>query len=336
MRSTASLLLTVPAFLLLAACSGGKSAAPATGDVTAAEAAAADAKPAATEADAAAAPAMPVTLDAEQAGKLGIEIRPAAAAAYRGEHEGFGQVWSHEAIAQVVADVATATAAVKQSAAALARIQKLADSPGAFPADAVETSQRQASSDEAALQLAERKLTALLGDRMPFKVPGAELSSLASGQAKLVRVTFPLGAGPRQTPHTLRLLGLNNAPGEKGWPVRAVWDAPADSNVPGYSFWAIASGAGLLEGDRLLARAPDGAAQAGALVPDAAVVVSDDQYWCFVEMPQGTYHRVAIDTRRPVDAGYVVSHGIAAGDHLVVHGAGLLLARMMGGGAGSE
>ncbi|MGB8692464.1 MAG: hypothetical protein WCD08_03020 [Steroidobacteraceae bacterium] len=330
MRSTALLLMALPAFLLLAACGAGKGAAPA------AAAAAAGGKPAATEVEAQAAPGMPVTLDAEQARKLGVKLQPAAAATYREEREGFGQVWSHEAIAQVVADVASAAAAANQSAAALARIHKLADSPGAFPADAVETAQRQASLDETALQLAERKRSALLGDRLPFKVPGAELSGLASGQAKLVRVTFPLGAGPHQTPRELRLLGLNNAAGAKGWKARAVWDAPADANVPGYSFWAIASGEGLLEGDRLLARAPDGDAQPGALVPDAAVVVSDDKYWCLVAQPPGTYRRVEIDTRRPVDAGYIVNHGVAAGDRLVVHGAGLLLARMMGSGADSE
>jgi hypothetical protein len=321
MRSIKSLLLVLPAFLLLAACGAGKGAAPAS---------------AATGVEPAAAPGNPVVLDADQARKLGLELQPAAAATYREEREGFGQVWSHEAIAQVVADVATAAAAAKQSAAALARIQKLADSPGAFPADTVETAQRQASADESALQLAERKLSALLGDHLPFKVPGAELSGLASGEAKLVRVTFPLGAGPRQAPRELRLLGLNNDAGAKGWKARAVWNAPADASVPGYSFWAIASGEGLLEGDRLLARAPDGAAQPGVLVPDDAVVVSDDKYWCLVEQPQGTYRRVEIDTHRPVDAGYVVNHGVAAGDHLVVHGAGLLLARMMGSGADSE
>jgi hypothetical protein len=319
MRPTTSLLRILPAFLLLAACGAGKGTAP----------------PAA-EAEVESKAGGAVKLDTEQSRKLGLEVQPAVAAAYREEHDGYGQVWSHEAIAQLVADVASAGAAAKQSGAALARIQKLADSPGAFPVDAVETAQRQASSDEVALQLAERKLSALLGDHLPFKVPSADLSALASGQAKLVRVTFPLGAGPRQTPHELRLFGLGNAAGAKGWKARAIWDAPADATVPGYSFWAIASGEGLLEGDRLQARSPDGTVQPGTLVPDAAVVVSDDKYWCMVEQPQGTYRRVEIDTRRPVDGGYVVNHGVATGDPLVVHGAGLLLARMMAGGAGSE
>jgi hypothetical protein len=328
MRRPAPLLI-LPAFLLLAACGAGKVAAP-----TATDATAADAKPTAAEAEDT--PGSPVTLDAEQAGKLGLAVQPAAAAAFREEHAGFGQVWSHEAIAQLVADIATASAAEKQSKAALARLQQLAGSPGAFPADAGESAQRQASSDEAALQLARRKLSALLGDHPPFDAAGPELGDIASGRAKLVRVSFPLGAGPRQTPRELRLIGMGAEPGAKGWSAHAIWNAPADNAVPGYSYWAIASGAGLLEGDRLLVRAPEGAALPGALVPDAAVVVTDDRYWCFIEQPAGTYRRIEIDTRRPVASGYVVDHGVAPGDALVVHGAGLLLARMMGGGAGSE
>jgi hypothetical protein len=333
MRSIASLLLVLPTFLVLAACGAGKGSAPTAPDTAAAAAAS---EPVATETGSDAAAGLPVVLDTDQVRKLGLEMQPAAAANYRGESEGYGQVWSHETIAQVVADIATAAAAGKQSATALARIRNLLDSPGAFSADAVEIAQRQATADEVALQLAGRKLSALMGDHLPFKVPGPELSGLASGQAKLVRVTFPLGAGPRQTPRELRLLGLDEVGGAKGWAARVVWDAPADANVPGHSFWAMASGAGLLEGDRLLVRAPNGAAQPGALVPDAAVVVSDDKYWCLVEQPRGSFRRVEIDTRRPVDSGYVVTHGVVAGDQLVVHGAGLLLARMMGSGADSE
>jgi hypothetical protein len=331
MRPTKRLLHILPALLLVTACGADKGIA-----LSAGETLAADAKPIAAEAEVESTPGAPVKLDSEQASKLGLEVRPATAAAYREEHEGFGVVWSHEAIAQVVADVATAYAAVKQSGAALARMEKLGDSPGAFPVEAIETARRQASSDEAAWQLSDRKLSALLGDHPPFKVPGADLSALASGKAKLVRVTFPLGSGPRQTPRELRLFELNSEAAAKGWKARAIWNAPADTNVPGYSFWAIASGEGLMEGERLQARAPQGAAQPGVLVPVAAVVVSDDKYWCLVEQPQGTYRRVEIDTRHPVEGGYVVSQGIATGNPLVVHGAGLLLARMMARGGGAE
>jgi hypothetical protein len=331
MRPTAHGFLLLPALLLLAACGSGKSPTPAAADAPGVAA-----KPGAAAAEAEATPGGPVTLEAEQVAKLGIKVHAAAAATYHEEHEGFGQVWSHEAIAQLVADVATANAAAMQSSAALARARKLGDSPGAFPADTVDSAQRQAATDEVALQLAERKLTALLGDHLPYKIPGAELSALATGQLKLVRVTFPLGAGPRHTPAQVRLFALNAAGDDKGWQARAIWNAPADAAVPGYSFWVAASGDGLLEGDRLVARAPEGAALAGALVPDAAVLVSDDKTWCLLEQPTGTFRRIEIDTRRPVDGGYVVHQGINPGDRLVVHGGGLLLARMMGSADAGE
>lgn len=315
---------------LLSAC--GDRAAPG-----ATEPAAAAPQPAADAAEAPEATAgAPLALDKEQVAKLGLVIQPAAAATYHAEVEAFGQVWSHEAIAQLAADVATAEAAARQSAAALARIQALAQTPGAFPADAQEGAQRQAATDAAALQLAHRRLSALLGDRLPGHQAGADLPDLASGKVKLVRVTFPLGNGPRQVPASLRLLPLGDASATKGWQAHAIWEAPSDSAVPGYSVWATASGEGLLEGDRLMALVPTGAALAGVLVPDGAVVVSEDKTWCFVEKPEGTFRRVAIDTRRPAGAGYVVATGLAADDRLVVHGAGLLLARMMGAGAEAD
>jgi hypothetical protein len=329
MRPLALSPIALGALLLLSACSGGKESPQAKTDAspTAAE-------PAGTEGEAP--PGGPLSLSSGQVEKLGLKMQPASESAYHEELAGYAQVWSHEAVAQVVADVATAEAAARQSAAALARIQKLAGSPGAFPADATEAAERQASSDEAALLLAGRKLSALLGDSLPWKESTTVLAALASGRVKLVRITFPLGSGPRQTPHELRLLPLNEAPADKGWKSQVVWDAPADSTVPGHSVWATASGAGLLEGDRLLARAPEGRPLSGTLVPDAALVVSDDRYWCIVEKPAGTFRRVEIDTHRPVDAGYIMTQGISPGDRLVVRGAGLLLARIMNAGSDSE
>jgi len=326
MNNRYPLLLLASLCAALAAC--GDHALPAPAEPAAAAAQPSTEPPAAETAEAA--PGAPLTLDKEQVAKLGLVLQPASAAAYHAEVEAFGQVWSHEALAQLVADVATAEAAGRQSAAALARMQALAQTPGAFPADVQEGAQRQAAIDAAAAQLARRRLSALLGDRLPGPMANSGLADLAGGKVKLVKVTFPLGNGPRQVPATLRLMPLGDTSGTKGWQSRAIWEAPSDSSVPGYSVWATASGDGLLEGDRLEARVPTGPAQAGVLVPDSAVVVSEDKVWCIVEQPEGTFRRIAIDTRRPVDKGYVVANGLIVNDRLVVHGAGFLLARMMG------
>jgi hypothetical protein len=320
MRLNAITLCLLSCALLLEGCSGHEA------PVTAA--------PATTEAEAV--PGGPVNLGPEEVRRLGLEVAPAQAAGYRDQREGYAEVWSHESIAQLVAEVSTAEAATRQSEAALQRIQSLAGTPGAYSADALATGQRKAEADAATLLLARRRLSALLGDHAPRAGSGAALADLASGRLKLVRVTFPGDSGPHESPGSLRLFAMGAAPGEKGSWSGTVWDAPANSSMPGRSVWVVASGAHLAEGERLIARAPVGTAYTGVLIPDAAVVVSEERLWCFVEKPVGIYTRIAIDAQWPVADGYVVRGGVAVGDPVVVKGAGLLLARAMNPATGPE
>src|SRR5262249_46631106 len=101
-----------------------------------------------------------VELTAEQVAKMGIEVAPAKSASRVPEVIGYGVIVNHDVVAQAVAEVATAEAAVNQSRAALARAQKLAGTPGAFGGDAEETAKKQSLVDTAALSLAQRKLSA--------------------------------------------------------------------------------------------------------------------------------------------------------------------------------
>src|SRR5258708_39540772 len=103
---------------------------------------------------------------------------------------------SKDAIAQAVADVTTAQAGLRLSQAALARIARLDGTAGAQSAAAHESAARQAAVDAAALRLGQAKLSALLGQRPPSagQHDSKMLTALAEGHAKLLRVTFPLGA----------------------------------------------------------------------------------------------------------------------------------------------
>jgi hypothetical protein len=311
MNSRFSILVAAVVTTALLACSARQPAAPA-------EAAAPESADSGKESA--------LTLTAEQRESLGIESQPAAATQYASETEGFGVVMAHDAIAQATAEVAAAAAASRQSSAALARIQGLSSTAGAFPAENLETAQRQSASDTAALQLAQRKLSSVLGNRATI-TSDASLGELASGQTKLVRVTFPLGSGVDSTPKTIRLMALGAATTQKSLRSAAIWNAPADASVPGRSFFAVLRGGDVSEGERLRAFAPTGAAQAGILVPADAVVINDNSYWCFIEKPAGTFKRVEIDPSRPVSGGYVVTEGITSGDPIVVKAAGHLLAR---------
>jgi len=272
-----------------------------------------------------------VSLKAEEVEKMGIVTTEAHAISREPETSGFGVVIAHETIAQMVAELRTASAAERQSRSAFERSKRLTGTPGAMPADTQETAERQATADRAALELARQRLTSTFGSNPPWKNAenSAELLALASGQAKLVRTTFPLGSLDDAVPTSLRFAYINSSHGTKSWEARSVWRAPADANVPGRSFFAILKTGEASEGDHLLAWAPVGAPEPGVLVPAAAAVISAGKYWCYIEEKPGTFVRTEIDPSRPTPDGYFVKEGVSVGDRIVIAAAGQLLAREM-------
>jgi len=310
-----------------------------------APAAAADQAPAADEKSASAKPAEAddekkadegseegVSLKPEEVEAMGITTTAAASLQSAPEVQGFGVVLAHETIATAVAEVRTATAAERQSRAALERTHRLAGTPGAMPAETQETAERQAIADQAALELAKQKLSSSFGLNPPWKTAdnNAELRSLASGESKLVHVTFPLGLLGDTDPNNIRLTRIDSAQGGgKSWQSKVVWHAPADVTVPGRSYFAILKSNETGEGDHLLAWTPVGETETGVLIPAAAAVISNGKFYCFVETKAGTYVRTEFDPGRPTADGYFVKEGISPGDKIVTHAAGQLLAREM-------
>ena len=283
----------------------------------------------------AAAPGAGVTLTAAEVANEGIATAAANAADYAPETTGYGVVIPHDAVAVAVAELTTAQAAAAQSRAGAARAQRLAGTPGALAADTVESATRQVAGDTAALALAQHRLSAVIGGGLPAGLAkGPQLQDLASGKLKLLRATFPLGAQLSGTPASLRAARLDAA---TGWTLHQVWSAPADASLPGRSFFALLKDGEAGEGERLLVWAPGtGAAQHGVTVPAASLVISDGKYWCYVERTAGVYVRREVTTDRPLGADYFVTQGIAAGDRIVIAGAGLLLAREMNPGTEAD
>lgn len=270
-----------------------------------------------------------VSLTAGDIEKMGIETVELKAVTRAPEASGFGVVMSHELIAQAAAELATAAATEAQSRAAYERDKRLAGTPGAMPAEALEAAQRQAAVDRASAELVKRRLSSTFGQHPPWKSAdgGLQLSALASGDSKLVRVTFPLGALPDTTPPLLRFTRLGSEVGGNSFESRTVWSAPADASMPGKSMFAVLKGNDVSEGERLLVWAPVGSAVAGVLIPASAAVISEGRFWCYLEKTPGVFVRTAIDTSRPNADGYFVTHGVAAGDKVVTTSAGQLLAR---------
>jgi hypothetical protein len=281
-----------------------------------------------------------VTLKPEEATSLGIAAVAPAAVRYQAAKSGYGVVLSHDVIAQAVADVATARAAAAQSDAILARMQRLAGTPGADSAEARENAARQATVDAAALRLANAKSSAVLGQHPPWTdgastggpsatdKGGKLAAALAEGRAKLVRVTFPLGSVNGRGPRSLWLARLDAPVAGERWTAHEVWDAPADATMPGRSFFALLQDTDVGEGERLAWAAGDSEpAESGFLIPSSAVIASDGKYWYYLEKPPGKFTRTALDIGRPMGDGYFVKGAFEPGDLIVTSAAGLLLAR---------
>jgi hypothetical protein len=279
-----------------------------------------------------------VTLTPEQIEKLGVATETVQSTDYTEETAGYGVVVAHEAIAQAAAELVTAQATARLSQSALARAKRLSGTPGAVSADVEETAANKAEVDAAALTLTMQRMSSTLGMNPPWKAGENSpiLQELAGGRTKLVRVTFPLGALSGGIPSSLRAAHIGGSKPDKSWKINKVWDAPADANVPGRSFFALLKGSDAGEGERLLVWAPIGESEAGVVVPATAAVMSDGKYWCYVEKKPGNFVKSEIDTAKPVPDGYFLTEGVAAGDKVVTTAAGQLLARESNSGSEAE
>lgn len=272
-----------------------------------------------------------LALTPEQIQDLGISTVAARAATYRRAVSGYGSVIALDMVAQADADIEAATAAAQQSAAAAARARSLADgAEAAVSREVVEAAQSKAAADAVALGLAERRLQAVFGLEVPWQTAAerrAVMTQLANGAVVLVRLTFPLGALGGEQPDEIAVARLGNA--AESWPCHRLWAAPADPALPGTGYFCLLEGASLAQNERLVGTVRIGAESSGVWIPQAAVLVSENATWAYVEPSPGHFVRMLVATDKPDGDGFFLdgSAGIAAEAQIVISAAGLLLAR---------
>jgi multidrug efflux pump subunit AcrA (membrane-fusion protein) len=279
-----------------------------------------------------------VSLSEEQVARLGIATRPATAMRYAQQIGGYGVVIAMDAIAQSDSDLIAAQAVAAQSQAVAARAKSLATgAEAAVSRETAEAARSKAAADQAALTLARGKAVAAFGSAAPWRRAASHqaiMNRLASGKTVLVRVTFALGSINNAPPDTIQVARLGA--GARFWTAHIVWKAPADSALPGNSFYALIDGSDLAQNEHLVARISVGREQAGVIIPSTALIYSDSQAWVYVEIKPGRFLKVRIDTARPVGDGYFIGEGVAKGQPVVTDGAGLLLARETNPGTDAE
>lgn len=272
-------------------------------------------------------------LDAQEIENAGIRTIPAASTQRALQLTGYGVVLPHDTIAQSVAELKQAQAVAAQSRTALARARRLEGTPGALSADQAEAAVRQSAVDAAGSELARQKLSGLIGrPALEGRSLDKLLQSLAEGERKILRATFPATGPPLAHGAGLRAIRLGRREPETIDSLGPAWPAPADPDIPGRSYFAVIPGNALAEGERITATALSGETLSGVFVPGAAMVLFDARPWFYVQHPDGAFERLPIEAERHVEGGYALEKALAASDRIVIQGAGILLAREQGAG----
>jgi hypothetical protein len=272
-----------------------------------------------------------VTLTAVEITRLGLQVTALKSASFTPRVHGYGAVVDLTALAQTDSGFLTARAAVTQSQADVKRYRTLFAQDNAISRQLLDTSEKQAATDQAQLLLAERNEFVQFGQQAPWlgKHPDRSLlQQLTSGSAVLVKATFPLDTLGAAHPTEISVSHLSAQQDQQGWTTRQVWSAPADPTIPGRSLFALIHGSNLQSGEHALVYAPVGPTIPGIEVPGNAVIFSEGKPWCYLQIVPGSFQRMQIDLSRPLAGGYFVS--AQPGGFVVVRGTGLLLARELG------
>lgn len=278
-----------------------------------------------------------VALNEEQRGKLGVELGEVTAATFQPTLDGPARIIDAQTVVVAMADLDKATAEARTSEVALKRARDLYRADKTVSAETLEAAERQAAADQAQLAVARAHASLQFG-AAPWLVTerrDALLGALARGDMLLVSASFPSGL-PAERPGNLALRRVGTQIGEL-WITTQIWTGPSDPSVPGPTmFGLLSTPAGLSYGERLIASVATGPEASGSVVPASAVVLSGGEAWCYVADSEDVLARRRVDLDRPVPQGYFQASGFEPGEHVVVAGAGLLLAREIGGGAESD
>ncbi len=278
--------------------------------------------------------ANPLHLTAAQRSAAGITLAPVRKESLTPQTEAFGRVLDPTAYVSLVAEVATARAALTASERERDRARQLFAAGGNTSAQNVETAEAAAARDRAAFASAQLRLTAAWGQKLGERADVDELKAMLAEGMALIRIDLPPGSPPPATGAAAKVELLGAGGGT--YPAEIFGPAPvADPQVLGASLLAIVKRHSLPAGAVLRVTLAAGTAPVDALVvPAGAVVYQQGSAWVFELGKNDTFARklVAVGAGAP-DGGLVVD-GVDADDQVAVTGAQQLLSTELQAAAG--
>jgi hypothetical protein len=267
--------------------------------------------------------------------EAGIAVAPVGSAQYSPESTGYGRVLDTGAFLSVRADVAAAQATADGSQKEFARLKSLHDNGENASTQAVETAESAALRDRAQLVSAQARLQAAWGTILSGNDAEATLRLLGTGAAALVRIDLAAGDA---APATNRAR-VSTLTGEVVWKdVEILGSAVAtDPQFQGRGWIALWRDQPPAAGTALRATIPSGAAALAVIVvPKRAIVYYQGGTCIYTPTTDGGFERKLVTLGPVLEAGVIVSDGLATTDKIVVSGAQQLLATEVLGSAPEE
>ncbi len=268
-----------------------------------------------------------VQLDLPTQKLIGLETTNLAAATLPPEVRGYGRVLDPAPLAGLVGDLASARVAWAASSKEFQRVTALFHQGENASAKTLEAAEAAMQRDQVALHLAETRLVSEWGGGVVGEpdLP-AFVQSLAARQSALVRLELPAGETAPATPAGARLVPPGN-----GALIEARFLGRATTTDPqvqgeGFLFLVTNAPAALTPGLALTGflRLPGEPAH-GVIVPEDAVVRSEERAWIYVQTDATKFVRREIALTRPAATGWFVTNGVAPAERVVVTGAQTLL-----------
>lgn len=279
-----------------------------------------------------------VSLDERTARAGGIQVMALVGTTRQPERSAYASVLSAQALTELSSHYAAAHAELDKAQAAHAashreyeRLKSLHAADRNVSDKALQDAEATARSDDAAVQAAQVGLRAIeqgarqqWGDVLTRTVMVSQplFVHLAEQREVLLQITLPVGDSGFTPAPSARVRTASGT----FTPVTFVAAAPrTDPDLQGVSFFYTAPAARLLPGMTVPAFLASGPARAGVIVPTSAVVWTQGKAWVYVQERGTRFERRALPTDVPLDEGWFITQGLAAGERVVTVGAQALL-----------
>ena len=278
-----------------------------------------------------------ITLSSKTQKDMGILLKSPTTFQMSPELKGYGRVLDPASLVALVTELASAQAAYTSSSSEVARLKTL-EGQGNASARALQTAEAAASRDVVAIQSARERLTLSWGKAVADqKDLPAFIHDLSSLETALVRTDLPVGETLKEPPTGARIANLSGASADAALLEKA---SSVDPQMQGQGFLFLLkpNSLRLTSGESVVGylKIP-GEPLAGMIIPREAVVRVEGAGWMYVQNAGGEgFTRIEIPLDHPTEAGWFVTKGATATDHVVTTGAQQLLSIELKGQGGGE